>query len=90
MSDTPLLTAAKDAVKLIVGFASTPGGLALATSILGAANPAVLLVEQFGIRILGPLVATWTADTITDADVAANLASKGLKVVPFDPLAAFK
>lgn len=84
-----VLKVAADTLKLVVGIANSPGGLAFATTLLGAANPAILLVEQFGVRVLGPLLVAWTQPDITDADVAANLATKGYRVTPFDPMAAF-
>jgi hypothetical protein len=84
-----VLKAATDTLKLVVGMAASPGGLALATSLLGPVSPAVLLVEQFVVRILGPLLTTWAAPDISEEDVAANLATKGFKVVPYDPMAAF-
>lgn len=91
MSSTPspVLKVATDTLKIVVGMAASPGGLALATTILGAANPAILLVEQFGVRLLGPLLAAWTEPEITEEALAANLASKGMKVMPFDPMAVF-
>lgn len=85
-----VLAAALDTLKMVVGVAASPGGLTLATTLLGATNPAILLVEQFGVRILAPLLATWTTPAITEADVTAALATKGLKVTPYDPMAAFK
>jgi len=92
--DTPstgskILKVASDTLKLVVGMAASPGGLALATSLLGPVSPAILLVEQFGVRILGPMLATWAAPDISDEDVTANLATKGFKVAPYDPMAAF-
>ena len=83
------LTAAADTLKLVVGMANTPGGLALATTLIGATNPAILLIEQFGVRILGPLLVTWTGADVSEDDVAKNLATRGFKVEPFDPMAAF-
>lgn len=86
---SPILKAATDTLKLVVGMASSPGGLSLATTLLGAANPAILLVEQFGVRILGPLLVTWTGADCTEDDVTAALAKTGHKVEPFDPMKAF-
>jgi hypothetical protein len=86
---SPILKAATDTLKLVVGMANTPGGLSLATALLGAANPAILLVEQFGVRILGPLLVTWTGADCTEEDVATSLATRGHKVEPFDPMKAF-
>ena len=83
-----ILKAATDTLKLAVSIANSPGGLAFVTTLLGTANPAVLLIEQFGVRILGPMLVTWTSPDITDADVATSLGTKGYKVVPFDPMAA--
>lgn len=83
-----VLKVATDTLKLVVGMAASPGGLQLATLLLGTANPAILIIEQFGVRLLGPLLATWTAAEITDADVAASLATRGMKVEPYDPMAA--
>lgn len=84
------LKTATETLKLVVGMAASPGGLALATSLLGPVSPAILLVEQFGVRILGPMLAAWAAPDISEEAVTANLASKGYKVVPYDPMAAFK
>lgn len=81
---------AVDTLKLIVGMAASPGGLSLATSLLGAANPAILIAEQFGVRLLGPLLATWSLPDIDEATLAQHLASKGYKVEPFDPMTGFK
>jgi hypothetical protein len=86
---SPLLRAATDTLKLVVGMANTPGGLSLATTLIGASNPAILLVEQFGVRVLGPLLVTWTGADCTDEDVMAKLAASGHKVVPFDPMKEF-
>jgi hypothetical protein len=86
---SPILRAAADTLKLVVGMASSPGGLQLATTLLGVANPAILLVEQFGVRILGPLLVTWTGADCTEDDVAASLAKDGHKVAVFDPMKAF-
>jgi hypothetical protein len=86
---SPVLKAAADTLKLVVGMANTPGGLALATTLLGVANPAILLVEQFGVRILGPLLVTWTGADCTEDDVTTSLATRGHKVGPFDPMKAF-
>ena len=83
-----LLKTATDTLKAVVAAASSPGGLALMTTVLGATNPAILLVEQFGVRLLGPLLTTWAAPDVSDADIAADLATKGYKVVPYDPMAA--
>ena len=47
---TKILKAATDTLKLVVAMANTPGGLQLATVLLGTTNPAILLVEQFGVR----------------------------------------
>lgn len=87
---SPVLKAATDTLKLILGMAASPGGLALATSLLGAANPAILLIEQFGIRLLGPALAIWSLPDIDENTLAAHLASRGYKVEPFDPLTGFK
>jgi hypothetical protein len=83
------LKTATDTLKAVVAAASTPGGLAVMTTVLGVTNPAILLVEQFGVRLLGPLLETWTATDISDADIATDLATKGFKVVPYDPMAGF-
>jgi hypothetical protein len=85
-----ILKTSLEILRLIVGYAASPGGLSLATAVLGATNPAILLVEQFGVRLLGPLLDTWTADIVTDADVTAALQAKGFKVTPYDPMAAFR
>lgn len=89
-TSSSILTTALDTLKVVVGMAASPGGLSLATTLLGTANPAVLLVEQFGVRLLGPLLATWTAPTVSDADLTTHLATIGVKVVPYDPMAAFR
>ncbi len=83
-----ILKTALDTLKLVVAMANTPGGLSLATALLGTANPAILLVEQFGIRLLGPMLDVWTGDTVTEADITTNLSTKGYKVTPYDPMAA--
>jgi hypothetical protein len=84
------LTGVVSTLKLVVGMAASPGGLQLATAILGTAAPEVLLVEQFGVRLLGPLLTTWTTPTVTDADLTAHLSTIGYKVAPYDPMAAFR
>jgi hypothetical protein len=83
-----LLKTATDTLKAVVAVATTPGGLTFMATVLGTANPAILLVEQFGVRLLGPLLTTWAAPDISDADIATDLATKGYKVVPYDPMAA--
>lgn len=85
---TKILKAATDTLKLVVAMANTPGGLQLATVLLGTANPAILLVEQFGVRVLGPLLLTWAGADISDADVATELSTRGYKVTVYDPMAA--
>jgi hypothetical protein len=87
---SPLLKAATDTLKLVVGMAASPGGLALATSLLGAANPAILLIEQFGLRLLGPALAIWSLPDVDEATLTAHLAATGYKVEPFDPMTGFK
>ena len=89
-STSPVISGLLSTLKLVVGMAATPGGLSLATSILGTAAPEILLAEQFGVRLLGPLLTTWTTPTISDADLAAKLAGTGTKVPVFDPVAAFR
>jgi len=83
-----LLKTATDTLKAVVAVATTPGGLTFMATVLGTANPAILLVEQFGVRLLGPLLTTWALPDISDADIATDLATKGYKVVPYDPMAA--
>jgi hypothetical protein len=90
VSASPVLKTTIETLRLVVAFAASPGGMTLATAILGTASPAILLVEQFGVRLLGPLLETWTTEIVTDADVAAALTAKGYKVVPYDAMAAFK
>lgn len=87
---SPVLKAATDTLKLILGMAASPGGLALATTLLGATNPAILLVEQFGVRLLGPALAIWSLPDVTEEDLAKHLTERGYKVEPFDPMTGFK
>jgi hypothetical protein len=87
---SPILKAATDTLKLVVGMAASPGGLALATTLLGAANPAILIIEQFGIRLLGPALAIWSLPDVDETTLAAHLASRGYKVEPFDAMTGFK
>lgn len=87
---SPVLKAAADTLKLVVGMASSPGGLALATTLLGVTNPAILLVEQFGIRLLGPALAIWSLPDVDEATLTAHLAERGYKPEPFDPMTGFK
>lgn len=83
-----ILKTATDTLKLVVGMAASPGGLALATQLLGTMNPAVLLVEQFGVRLLGPLLVTWAAPDISETDITTDLTTRGFKVAVYDPMAA--
>jgi hypothetical protein len=87
---SPILKAAADTLKLVVGMASSPGGLALATSLLGVTNPAILLVEQFGVRLLAPALAIWSLPDVDEVTLTQHLAERGYKVVPFDPMTGFK
>lgn len=87
---SPVLKAATDTLKLIVGMAASPGGLALATTLLGASNPAILLIEQFGLRLLGPALAIWSLPDVDEETLTAHLAQRGYKVEPFDPMTGFK
>lgn len=73
---------ARTALQFIVGVAQSPGGLA-AISALG--GPGATMIAKFGaVGIQSALDAT-EAEELSEEDVAAHLASKGLKVKPFDP-----
>ena len=87
---SPILKAGTDILKLVVGMAASPGGLALATTILGVTNPAILLVEQFGVRLLGPALAIWSLPDVDETTLAAHLTDRGYKVLPFDPMSGFR
>lgn len=86
---SPVLKAATDTLKLVVGMASSPGGLALATTLLGASNPAILIVTQFGLRLLGPALAVWSLPDVDEATLSKHLTERGYKVEPFDPMTGF-
>jgi hypothetical protein len=77
------------ALKLAVNVAAMPQGIALLTSWVGAANPLLGLVVQFGVRGLAAILPMLTGDTVTDDQLAQHLATIGVKVVPYDPMAGF-
>ncbi len=73
---------ARTALQMLVGVAQSPGGLSLISTFGG---PAAVMVANFGaVGIQSALDAT-EAQELSEEDVAAHLASKGLKVKPFDP-----
>jgi hypothetical protein len=83
-------TYAVDALKLAVNVAAMPQGLALLTSWVGVANPLLGAVVRFGVMGLAAILPKLTGDTITDDELTNHLATVGIKVVPYDPMAAFR
>jgi hypothetical protein len=77
------------ALKLAVNVAAMPQGIALLTSWIGAANPIVGLLVQFGVRGLAAVLPMLTGDTVTDEQLTQHLATVGVKVTPYDPMAGF-
>jgi hypothetical protein len=82
---TPLL-------KALVLLATSPQGKAAIFGIAGLGGPisaAAGLLLDFGVTILGPMLATWGEPTITRADLDAHILAKGGKVEVFDPATMF-
>lgn len=75
-----------EVVRYAVGLAQTPIGQ---QAILAAGGPVAGLLVNFGLVGLQSVLAEWTGAELSDADVRAHLATKGLKVVPFDPKGLF-
>lgn len=76
------LTVLTDVLRYALAIAQTPEGMA---AVLAAGGPPAVLLADWGLKGLSAVLADWTQPTISDADVAAALATKGLRVVPFDP-----
>ena len=80
---------ALDTLKLIVGFAGSPAGIDMIVKLLGTANPGVGLLATFGVRLLALVLPEITTESVTDEQITAALAAKGIKVDPFDPATLF-
>jgi uncharacterized membrane protein len=82
---------AVDTLKLAVHYAASPEGMAVLVGILGATNPVIGLIAQFGVRALSGIFSTLPAGTVTlsDADIQAMLAKGGVRVEPYDPTTMF-
>lgn len=76
---------ATDVVKYALAIAQTPAGHAAVTALGG---PVADMIVQFGLAGVASVLSTWAEPTITEAQMAAELA-KGYRVVPYDPNALF-
>ncbi len=76
-----VLSVSSDVLRYAVAIAQTPEGTA---AILAAGGPVVGLAIKYGFVGLSAVLATWTAATISDADVEKSLAEKGVRVEPID------
>lgn len=76
-----VLSVASDVLRYAVAIAQTPEGLA---AVIAAGGPVVGLFAKYGLVGVSSVLATWTGPTISDADVEAHLAEKGLRVQPID------
>ena len=76
-------------LEFVTGLLTNPATSIVAPAIFSAlgvaAPPIVPLLLKFGLPAIGSVLATWTGDTITDEQIETELATKGHKVVPFDP-----
>ncbi len=80
------MTFATTSLRFIVGLLRSDAGKAVVTGQLMSLSPAVaVLVGRWGTEGLAAVLEAWTGTEISDADVAAELAKKGFKVVAFDP-----
>lgn len=71
---------------LVAALRSPQGKGAIGLGLSSLLSPAVgALISTWGTEGLAMVLDTWTADTITDVDIATDLAKKGYKVVPYDP-----
>jgi hypothetical protein len=76
-------------LKFAIGVLNNPllgAGVTAVLTMLGSAVPAALpLLMKWGAPALGSALSTWTRDTITEKEMETELATKGHKVVPFNP-----
>lgn len=82
-------TYAVDALKLAVNVAAMPQGLALLSSWIGVANPLLGAIVRFGVLGLAAILPKLTGATVTEAELVQHLATVGVKVTPYDPMAGF-
>jgi hypothetical protein len=82
-------TYAVDTLKLAVNIAAMPQGLALLTKWLGVANPVLGAIVNFGVLGLAAILPKLTGATVTDDELVQHLATVGVKVTPYDPMAGF-
>lgn len=76
-----VLTVAADVLRYATAIAQTPEGTA---AVIALGGPVAGLVVKYGTLGLSAVLATWTAPTISDEDLDAALAAKGLRVEPIN------
>lgn len=76
-----VLTVAADVLRYATAIAQTPEGTA---AIIAAGGPVAGLFVKFGLVGISSVLSTWTGPTISDEDLDAALAAKGLRVEPIN------
>ena len=75
------LTVASDVLRYATAIAQTPEGTA---AVVALGGPVAGLLVKYGTLGLSAVLSNWTGPTISDADLDAALAAKGLRVEPID------
>lgn len=82
---------AKVVVGILASVAQDQSIASLAVPAIAGAigGPLGMIIARFGYEAFGSVLKTWSGDTITEQQVADDLASKGKRVDPYDPGSLF-